>query len=153
MEVCSEAPLHNNNWPSDITLWINDCEVGTWTCPGDFGGERGRLTPAWWDSKDTQYGLLKRWLINKEGSFIDGHPLSPLILRDLNIEQRPVISVRLGVKPEALHVGGLNLFGRAFGNYPQDLTLRLEYLPGQRSSNHQTPLPRPDALVLARKEE
>ncbi len=152
MEICSEAPLHNNNWPSDITIWINDREVGTWTCPGDFGGERGRLTPAWWDSKDTQYGLLKRWLVNKEGAFIDGHPLSTLTLRDLNIEQRPVISVRLGVKPDALHVGGLNLFGRTFGNYPQDLTLRLEYLPGQRAGNHQTAMPRPDDLVLARKE-
>ncbi|GMA50969.1 hypothetical protein GCM10025857_23260 [Alicyclobacillus contaminans] len=41
MEICSEAPLHNNNWPSDITLWLNGVEVGTWTSPGDFGGERG----------------------------------------------------------------------------------------------------------------
>ncbi len=152
MEICSEAPLHNNNWPSDVTLWINDREVGTWTCPGDFGGERGRLTPAWWDSKDSQYGLLKRWLVNKEGAFIDGHLLSPLTLRDLDIENRPVICVRLGVKPDALHVGGLNLFGRSFGNYPQDLTLRLEYLPGRRAGNHQSAMPRPDDLVLARKE-
>jgi predicted transcriptional regulator len=43
--------------------------------------------------------------------------------------------VRLGVKPDALHVGGLNLFGRSFGNYPQDLTLRLEYMPGRRAEN------------------
>jgi len=152
MEICSEAPLHNNNWPSDVTFWINDREVGTWTCPGDFGGERGRLTPAWWDSKDSQYGLLKRWLVNKDGAFIDGYPLSPLTLRDLDLENQPVITVRLGVKPDALHVGGLNLFGRTFGNYPQDLTLRLEYVPGQRAGNHQTAMPRPDSLVLARKE-
>jgi predicted transcriptional regulator len=152
MEICSEAPLHNNNWPSDITFWINDREVGTWTCPGDFGGERGRLTPAWWDGKDTQYGLLKRWLVNKDGAFIDGYPLSPLTLRDLDLENQPVITVRLGVKPDALHVGGLNLFGHSFGNYPQDLTLRLEYLPGQRAGTHQGAMPRPDDRVLARKE-
>jgi predicted transcriptional regulator len=152
MEICSEAPLHNNNWPSDITFWINDREVGTWTCPGDFGGERGRLTPAWWDGKDTQYGLLKRWLVNKDGAFIDGYPLSPLTLRDLDLENQPVITVRLGVKPDALHVGGLNLFGHSFGNYPQDLTLRLEYIPGQRTGNHQSAMPRPDDRVLARKE-
>src|SRR5690606_17533395 len=30
-ELCSEAPLHHDDWPSDITLWINDVEVGTWT--------------------------------------------------------------------------------------------------------------------------
>jgi predicted transcriptional regulator len=116
-------------------MWINDREVGTWTSPGDFGGERGRMTPAWWDSKDTQYGLLKRWLLNKNGAYIDGHPLSALTLHDLGVETAPVIVMRLGVKPDALHVGGLNLFGRTFGNYPQDLTLRLEYTPGQRAGH------------------
>lgn len=141
MEICSEAPLHNNNWPSDITMWINGREIGTWTSPGDFGGERGRMTPAWWDSKDTQYGLLKRWLINKKGAFIDGHPLSVVTLHDLDIENQPVITMRLGVKADALHVGGLNLFGRTFGNYPQDLTLRLEYIPGQRAGHAPMAMP------------
>jgi predicted transcriptional regulator len=132
-EVCSEAPLHNNDWPSDITLWVNDLEVGTWTCPGDFGGQRGRLTPQWWDSKDSQYGVLKRWLINEAGAFVDGYPLSNLTIRDLGLEKRGVVTVRLGVKHDAMHVGGMNLFGRSFGNYPQDLTLRTEYTPGRRS--------------------
>lgn len=39
-EVCSEAPLHDPNWPSNITVSINDLEIGTWTSPGDFGGTR-----------------------------------------------------------------------------------------------------------------
>jgi predicted transcriptional regulator len=135
MEICSEAPLHDNNWPSDITLWVNGQELGTWTAPGDFGGQRGRLTPSWWDSKDSQYGLLKRWSVTGEGTFIDGRQLSALTIADLCIEPQQVIAVRLGVKPDALHVGGLNLFGRSFGNYPQDLTLRLEYMPGRRAEN------------------
>jgi predicted transcriptional regulator len=133
MEICSEAPLHNNHWLSDITLWVNGCEVGTWTCPADFGGQRGVLTPAWWDEKDTQYGLLKRWLINSDGTCIDGRALSMLTIHDLGIEQQRVITVRLGIKADALHIGGLNLFGQSFGNYPQDLLLRLEYIPGRRS--------------------
>jgi predicted transcriptional regulator len=131
MEICSEAPLHNDSWPSDITLWVNGCEVGTWTCPGDFGGRRGQLTPTWWPSGDTQYGVLKRWQINHQGAFIDGYKLSALTVPKLNVQARSPITVRLGVKPDALHVGGLNLFGRSFGNYPQDLSLRLEYLPGR----------------------
>jgi predicted transcriptional regulator len=136
MEICAEAPLHNNDWPSDITLWVNEHEVGTWTCPGDFGGERGRLTPTWWDSKDSQYGVLKRWLISEEGSFIDGFRLSSVTVKDLGLDVRRVITVRLGVKGDALHVGGLNLFGRTFGNYPQDLTLRTEYTPGRRADDN-----------------
>ncbi|MBF6612420.1 MAG: ArsR family transcriptional regulator [Chloroflexi bacterium] len=132
MEICSEAPLHNNDWPSDITLWINGQEVGTWTSPADFGRQRGQLTPPWWDSSDSQYGLLKRWMVKSEGSFIDGHRLSQIVIRDLAIEEQRVIIVRLGVKADALHVGGMNLFGKSFGNYPQDLVLRLEYTPGLR---------------------
>jgi predicted transcriptional regulator len=135
MEICSEAPLHNNRWPSDITLWINGQEIGTWTCPSDFGGQRGRLTPGWWDSKDTQYGLLKRWLVTNDGAFIDGRSLSTCTLDDLAIHRQRLITVRLGVKADALHVGGINLFGCTFGNYPQDLALRLEYAPGQRGKH------------------
>lgn len=130
MEICSEAPLHDVNWPSDITLWINGREIGTWTCPGDFGGRRGRLTPQWWDSKDSQFGVLKRWLVATDGSFIDGHPLSSVTISDLDIEATSAIRVRVGVKADAQHVGGVNLFGSSFGNYPQDMTLRIS--PTQR---------------------
>src|SRR5690606_7400426 len=45
-EACSEAPDYNHDWPSDITLWVNETEVGTWTCPGDFGAKRGVLNPS-----------------------------------------------------------------------------------------------------------
>ncbi|MEO6457759.1 MAG: helix-turn-helix domain-containing protein [Chloroflexia bacterium] len=133
MEICSEAPSHNDDWPSDITLWVNEREVGTWTCPADFGGQRGRVTPSWWERKDSQFGVLKRWLVNKQGAFIDGHALSGLTIDDLDLTSCRVITIRLGVKADALHVGGLNLFGRSFGNYPQDLTLRVDYTPGMPS--------------------
>lgn len=137
LEICSEAPLHNTSWPSDITLWINEREIGTWTCPSDFGGQRGALTPSWWDEKDSQYGLLKRWLITEEGAFIDGRPLGALTAAALELSRERLIRVRLGVKPDGLHVGGINLFGREFGNYPQDIVLRLEYTPGRRAEQTQ----------------
>lgn len=127
MEICSEAPLHHDNWPSDITLWINELEVGTWTSPSDFGGQRGALTPAWWEAWNSQYGLLKVWQINGRSSFVDGLKLSDVTLDDLKIGKGAFIAVRLGVKPDAEHVGGLNLFGRHFGNYPQDITMRIRY--------------------------
>lgn len=132
-ELCSEAPLHDPNWPSDITLWINDIEVGTWTSPGDFGGERGRYTPAWWESKDTQYGVLKRWRVTDEGASVDGVALSPVTVADLDLESGMPIRVRIGIRPDADHAGGLNLFGRSFGNYQQDLVLLMEYDAGSSS--------------------
>lgn len=128
MEICSEAPLHHDDWPSDITLWINGREIGSWTSPADFGGQRGKLTPEWWESHNSQHGLLKVWQVNDLGSWIDGVRLSNITLADLNLREGAFLSVRLGVKPDARHVGGFNLFGRHFGNYPQDLVLRLRYV-------------------------
>jgi predicted transcriptional regulator len=60
-EVCSEAPLHDPDWPSDISVWVN------------------------------------------------------------------------GVQRDAAHVGGINIFGRGFGNYPQDLVMTIDYERGGRA--------------------
>lgn len=127
MEVCSEAPTHNDDCPSDITLWINGIEVGTWTSPGDFGGDRGALTPAWWLDTDSQFGLQKRWEVNAVGTFVDGVQLSDVTMSDLKLGASPAISVRIGVKADARNINGINLFGRKFGNYPEDVVLRIVY--------------------------
>ena len=126
-EVCSEAPLHDPDWPSDLSLWVNGVHLGAWTCPGDFGGTRGRLTPSWWDDRDSQYGVLKRWRITPEGSTIDGVALSDMTLPALGLRAGEPIAVRIGIHPDAVNVGGINIFGRGFGNYPQDVNLRIEY--------------------------
>ena len=41
-EICSETIYYNNNWPSDITVSVNNVEVATFTSSGDFGGRRPR---------------------------------------------------------------------------------------------------------------
>ena len=129
LELCSEAPLHNDDWPSDITLWLNDVEVGTWTSPGDFGGEHGNLTPAWWEEWNSQYGLLKVWKVGLDGAYIDGVKLSAVNVNNLNIGSGGFISVRIGIKEDAANIGGLNIFGRHFGNYPQDIVMRMRFRP------------------------
>ncbi len=42
MEIASEFPFSNNNWPSDITFSLNNKYLGTWTSPGDFSDIRER---------------------------------------------------------------------------------------------------------------
>jgi len=128
-ELCSEAPGHHPDWPSDITLWVNGVEVGTWLCPGDFGGERGLLTPEWWETGHSQYGLLKKWRVTPEGTCLDGMPLSAVTLAQLGVDRTDSFSVRIGVKEDAANVGGVNLFGQGFGNYDQDLVVRFSYAP------------------------
>jgi len=126
MELCSEAPLHNENWPSDIVVSINDVALGTWTSPGDFGDQRGAFTPEWWSTANTQYGLMKVWQVTDTGSFIDGVRLSDRSLADLRVDDQDFVSVRVEVPRDAANVGGINIFGGGFGNYPQDIVLRIQ---------------------------
>jgi predicted transcriptional regulator len=127
MEICSEAPQYDPDWPSDITIWINQRELGTWTSPGDLGGSRARLTPLWWQIDQSTHGFLKRWRVTDAGTVIDGEDLSTVTIDALALGANNHIAVRIGVKADARHVGGINLFGRKFGNYPQDIVMRLEY--------------------------
>lgn len=126
-EICSEAPNFHNNWPSDITMWINGIECGTWTSPADFGGRRGKLNPAWWSDGSTQFGMLKTWRVTKEGSFIDEKKISDLHINSLKLEENDYITVRLGIKEDAKHVGGINIFGDKFGDHPQHIIMRIDY--------------------------
>jgi predicted transcriptional regulator len=125
MELSSEVPGTNLNWPSDITLWVNDLLVGTWTSPGDYGDKRGVYTPRWWKLEGSQYGKLKTWRINRTGSFIDGVRISDVTIADIGLPEHHSIRMKIGIDPAAPHPGGVNIFGRGFGNYDQDIVMRL----------------------------
>lgn len=127
MEICSEAPGYNNDYPSDITVWVNDIEIGTWSSPGDFGGTRGRLNPDWWHDNLNQSGLLKVWQVNGTGTSIDGVKVSGIKAADVNVQPWTTTRVKIGVKPDARNQGGFTLFGKGFGNYEQDLVLRFHF--------------------------
>lgn len=126
MEISSEAPGANKNWPSDISFIINGVKVGQWTSPGDFADEKGKYTPSWWSLDINQYGMLKILKINEKGSFIDGEKISDIKLEDVNIRNRQWV-LKLEVAPDAEHIGGLTIFGSGFGNYDQDLICKLYY--------------------------
>jgi predicted transcriptional regulator len=125
MELSSEVPGTNLNWPSDITLWVNDVQAGTWTSPGDYGDKRGVYTPAWWKLKGSQYGKLKTWRIASSGTFVDGVRLSEVTIDDVQLSQHHSIRMRIGIDERADHPGGVNIFGKGFGNYDQDIVMRL----------------------------
>lgn len=126
-EICSETIYFNNNWPSDITVRVNDVELLTFTSPGDFGGRRGKYTPAYWPVTSTQFGLLKKIAVNEDGVFMDNVLVTNKIrFPDLGLYGRSAVKFEIGIKENAEHKGGLNLFGKDFGDFPQAIVMSVK---------------------------
>ncbi len=125
LEICSEAPGYNEDRPSDIVFSLNGTRIGMWTSPGDFGGSRGVFTPEWWNH-GTQHGLLKTIRICEDGSFIDGVRCSGVRITDLKIDYGKEILLRIENPETAANVGGVNIFGKGFGNYNQDINVVMD---------------------------
>ena len=111
LEISSEAPGINNDWPSDISIFLNDVKIGTWTSPGDYGDVQGIFTPDWWFPNWNQYGLLKMIVINKKGTFVS------------------TVRFKFEIEEDAKNIGGITIFGSEFGNYNQDIKVRIAYSP------------------------
>ena len=129
MELSSEAPGVNNVWPSDIYFYMNNVLLGTWTSPGDFGDVKGIFTPDWWFPNWNQYGMLKMLVINHKGTYIDGLQISDTSIDEFNLTSKSQLRFKLEVPENAEHVGGLTIFGRGFGNYNQDINVKMAYSP------------------------
>lgn len=127
LELSSEAPQVNENWPSDIRFSLNGHHLGTWTSPGDFGDRKGKHTPLWWKLDVNQYGVLKVLRINGEGTFMDSQRISDVRIHDLELDSSTYWT--FGLRPEegVPGRGGLTLFGKGFGNYDQDILIRYYY--------------------------
>lgn len=124
-EICSEALGYNNNWRSDISIWINNVEIGIVECLGDYGGRRGKLNPYWWNDSSTQYGDLRKIWIKEDGCYVDEKKVSDHNITSLGLQKGNCISFKIGVKPDAQYMGGLNLFGEKFGDYPQNIIMEV----------------------------
>ena len=110
---------------ASITLSAELCSEA----PGcDFGDRKGRFSPEWWHNGNTQYGLIKQIEVNKKGTFLDGNFVSPITINELNIANSPLVTIRIGVHENSKHRGGINIFGEKFGDYPQNISLTINYL-------------------------
>ena len=134
-EISSEYPFTNDNWPSDISFYLNEQYLGYWTSPGDFGDKRGKYTPEWWPQDINQYGLLKKLLITHHGTYMDGDLISNKTIADVDI-YRDIFTFRMEVQDGADHVGGLTLFGKGFGNYDQDIEIKVYYSEPEQSAGN-----------------
>jgi predicted transcriptional regulator len=57
---------------------------------------------------------------------MDGQQISDTTLEELRLEKH-FWTLRFAVEDDAVHVGGMTLYGTGFGNYNQDIQIRLYY--------------------------
>ena len=127
-EISSECPEFNDDYPSDIYFDLNGNALGKWISPGDFGNRRGMLAPVWWPEKLNQYGLLKTLIINDAGTFMDGtYKLSNVTIDDIGIDYNSDINFTFSVPEDTANCGGLTIFGESFGDYSQNIIVKLYY--------------------------
>lgn len=127
MELCSEAPGVLEHYPSDIYFTVNGKQLGYWVSPGELFDRPGRFTPSWWYKNFPQYGRMKILTINESGTYLDGLFLSPITVKDIELDTCTEISVRIEVPKDAKHVGGVTLFGKGFGDYNAGVKIKVLY--------------------------
>lgn len=123
-EMCSEYPNIRNDWESDINLYLNGKLICPWVSPGDFGDRRGKFTPGWW--LNAQYGILKRFEINRQGVFLDKEQKSTQTIDDYNLE-RDHWTLRFEASEEKRRPGGLTIFGEHYGDFARGILVKINY--------------------------
>ena len=124
-EICSEFYESKNECPSDISFWLDGKLIGIFNSQGDMGGRRGRFTPPWVPVHWTQYGFLVKWRINDKGCWVNDKKVSATpVYQDFDMKNKSDIRVRFGIASDAKNLGGLNLFGKHYGDYEQDIVLK-----------------------------
>ncbi len=126
-EICSEAPGYDNSWPSDVVLDLNHHTITTIHIKGDYGGRRGIYNPTWWEDSASQYGDYIIVDITHSGCYMGNQKVSSETIDSLGLADGYSFSFRLTVCERKDQGGGMNLFGKHFGDYDQDIVMKVEY--------------------------
>jgi predicted transcriptional regulator len=123
LEICSEAPGFNENFLSDIYFDLNGVSLGKWLSPGDFGNQKGIYTPKWWYL--TEYGKLVTIKITTNGTYVNDQRVSDVTLEKLNLSTEFDAKLKISSPLNTTNPGGINIFGKGFGNYDQGIMVKI----------------------------
>lgn len=125
IEVSSESPGAIVNYLSDISFYLNDCYLCTYCCPGEFKDRKGLVTPKWWIPEFAQYGRLKIIGVDQHNSYMDGMFGSDTTIDDILKKDPTHLSLKICIPEKAKNVGGINIFGKEFGDYNSGIKLKI----------------------------
>ena len=125
LEISSESPYYCNDWKSEIFFRICGVDVATFLSLGDYGGVRGLLNPDWWDSKYSQNGVLTTIAIDNAGVYVNNEMVrDDVTIETLELESKDRILFSFRTDQSSQYAGGFNVYGKTFGNEPQDIVLK-----------------------------
>ena len=126
MELSSEGPFGATHCPSKIDFYAFDSYLGSFDSPGEFTDKHGHFTPDWW--LYGQYGELVTISITNTGTSICGFESSGFTLKELLAfgSSEELLNLKISCEnPDT--TGGITLFGKSFGNYPQGILMKVFY--------------------------
>lgn len=128
LELSTTLPGASGRWNgSGVAFSVNGKEIGSWLSPEGYGENKGIYNPPWWRKEWPQHGLLKLLTVNESGTFVDGGRIGNMALKDLDIRNNSSYSLRISAPGGTDGRSGLMLFGASFGNYAQDVRVRMHY--------------------------
>ena len=71
---------------------------------------------------------MKTFSVRENGGYLDGRLVNPkTTLNHLSLEKNPYISLKIEIKKDAKNIGGVNIFGEKYGDFPQGIVMKLIY--------------------------
>lgn len=125
VELSSESPGAVTHYPSDISFFLNGKFLGSFCSPGEFRDRKGLASPKWWYPEFAQFGRLKVVSVDKKCSYLDGVFSGDTNLDEVLRENADTFTFRISVPPDAKHVGGVNVFGKNFGDFSTGIKLKI----------------------------
>ena len=58
---------------------------------------------------------------------MNGERVSKVRISDIWLSENAFVTMTMGNKKNAKYEGGFNLFGKTFGDYPQDILMEIEF--------------------------
>lgn len=126
-EISSDQAGESESCQSDIVFLLNGKKIGSWLTPPEFRWDKGIYTPRWWSLKERRSGLQTMIVVTRYGTYLDGLKISDVTLNDVDIDGQEDMRLRFCSGEKRGHNGGIVLYGSGFGNYNQDIHVRVHY--------------------------
>ena len=114
---------------SDLHFFLNGKDIGSWRTIHAGDNSHGFYTPLWWNRPERRCGFLKMLVINEKGVYLDGVQVAQTGEGWRFLDEDGEMNFRLETHPENGRNSGLALYGSGFGNYKQDILVRVHYMP------------------------